>query len=128
MRSGWVRRTSPCGLVLILALGDFATLVFDVLVFDVLLMGFTVSAAILVFLASVITGISRTTSCGGLSSRTPLNAAWRTRRSAVQPRKWDSITVFGATQRTSRRRASAWGIRSKGGLSTSSGLSRFHKS
>src|SRR5260221_124731 len=83
--------------------------------FEVLVIAFAVSAAIFgaVRLAapiSVVIGISRTTSRGGLSSRTPLNAAWRTIPSAVQPRRFASITVLGSTQRTSRRRASAGGI------------------
>src|SRR5262249_5230184 len=84
-------------------------------VFEVLVIAFAVSAAIFGALAlatpaAVMTGISRTTSRGGLSSRTPLNAAWRTIPSAVQPRRLASITVLGSTQRTSRRRASSRGI------------------
>src|SRR5215813_385432 len=84
-------------------------------VFEVLVIAFAVSAAIfgavgLAAAALVMTGVSRTTSRGGLSSRTPLNAAWRTMPSAVQPRRCASITVFGSTQRTSRRRASSRGI------------------
>src|SRR5262249_33977047 len=43
-------------------------------------------------------GNSRVTSRAGLSSRMPLNAAWRTRPSAVQPRRFASITVAGLTQ------------------------------
>ena len=103
------------------------------LVFDVLVIVFAISAATFAGVvarasAAIVAGFSRTTSCGDLSSRTPLNAAWRTMPSEVQPRKFTSITVFGSTQRTSERRASARGIWSKGGAETSSGCSRFHKS
>ena len=68
--------------------------------FDVLVIVFATLAAILGLLvwlvfALVTAGISRTTSRGGLSSRTPLNAACRTSPSAVQPRKCASITILG---------------------------------
>src|SRR5258707_2224315 len=78
-------------------------------VFDLLVIALAVSAAIFgaAVTLSTAVGFSRTTSCGGLSSRTPLNAAWRTRPSAVQPRKFASITVLGSTQRISERRAFA---------------------
>ena len=62
-------------------------------------------------------GVSRATSFAGLSSRIPLNAAWRTSRSAVQSRKLASITILGATQTTSRRSRSWGGGGSIGGRS-----------
>src|SRR5256886_16525260 len=77
-------------------------------VFDVLVIALAVSAAIFgaAVTLSTAVGFSRTTSCGGLSSRTPLNAAWRTRPSAVQPRKFASLTVLGSTQPLSEPPAS----------------------
>src|SRR5260370_12536806 len=92
-------------------------------VFDVLVIALAVSAAIFgaAVTLSTAVGFSRTTSCGGLSSRTPLNAAWRTSPSAVQPRKFASLTVLGLAPRISDRRASARGIWSKGADALSSG-------
>src|ERR1700756_2058151 len=63
-------------------------------------------------------GISRVTSVGGLSSRRPRKAAWRTRLSAVQVAKRTWQTSLGSTQWTSRR-ASA-GRRVKGMVLVSS--------
>ena len=54
-------------------------------------------------LAGLAVGISRVTSVGGLSSRRPRKAAWRTRLSAVQVAKRTCATSLGSTQWTSRR-------------------------
>jgi len=53
------------------------------------------------------TGTSRTTSAAALSSRMPLNEAWRNTPPCVTPANSASTTSFGATQTTSLRRSSA---------------------
>src|SRR5580658_2129630 len=62
--------------------------------------------------------LSRTTSFAGLSSRRPLNAAWRTRLSRVQLEKAICATDLGLTQWTPR--AALCGRSANGDLDCSS--------
>src|SRR5260370_8389832 len=80
-------------------------------VFDVLVIALAVSAAIFgaAVTLSTAVGFSPTTSCGGLSSRTPLNAALPTKPSAVPPPKFPSLTVLGSTHRESDPRTLSHG-------------------
>ena len=66
------------------------------------------------FGASSGSAFSRTTSFAGLSSRRPLNAAWRTRLSRVQFEKEICATNSGLTQCTPRE--TPFGISAKDGL------------
>ena len=65
-------------------------------------------------------GVSCTTSFAGLSSRRPLNAAWRTWPCAVKPLNSTSATSFGSTQMPLRPRSSS-GTLPNAGVSRRSG-------
>jgi hypothetical protein len=76
-------------------------------------------------------GFSCTTSLAGLSSRSPLNAAWRMWPCAVKPVNSTSATSFGSTQMplpSRPRPRSSSGSFPKAGVPRRSGWSFFHKS
>src|SRR3954463_6082560 len=110
MRSGWENFTGP-------ALSADFDLGFAAGVFAALLLDFPEDFFAGFFAALLVgIGVSRTISRAGLSSRNPLNTAWRTCFCAVKPRNTISATSVGSTQMPLRPRSSA-GILPKAGVS-----------
>ena len=79
-------------------------------------------------LAFAVGASAATTSAACLSWRSPLNTAWRTMPSAVQPRNSTSATSAGLAQRTLRRTSAGGGSSSGGAGDAQIASSRRHRS